>query len=316
MTGPGRQRGVALLVVMIIVALATLIATQLAYDQHLGMARAGNQIFADQAQRYVLGGEAWAKIILGDEATDNDTDSQHDDWAIGLPPVEIAGGTAFGAITDLQGRFNINNLLIADAQADEEQLKIRRERQRGRLNLLFFNLEIPAELGDAIVDWQDADSNPTGFGGGEDDYYSRLSVPYLPANRLLVNRSELNLVRGMEAIHFAKLAPLVTALPETTQINLNTASVGVLRALGLDEIQAQRVLSERATEAFDTVDDFVERMALPEDVFDREGLDVKSQYFQLEVIVDLGDRTFRHYSLMHRPAAKRVDIIQRSQIPF
>ena len=69
---------------------------------------------------YVQGAEAWAADILRQDLVDSpDSDHLGEQWAIELPPLPVDGGTIVGRLEDLQGRFNLNNLVGADGKENE-----------------------------------------------------------------------------------------------------------------------------------------------------------------------------------------------------
>ena len=149
MTDIRRQRGVALLTALAVVALATVAATYMMSAQQLQIRRTGNQLLQEQAWQYALGAEAWSKTILAQDAADNDIDSLDENWAIELPPLPIEGGSLSGRLTDLQGRFNLNNLVnssgkLNTASLDQLQKLLQAQNpngpQRLRRMLIFFGV--------------------------------------------------------------------------------------------------------------------------------------------------------------------------------
>lgn len=100
MRSPRRQKGVALLIVLVLVALAAVLATGMLERQHIDLRRAANLVFLDQARQYALGAESWALGLLDDDVRANRTDSAQDDWAAGLVtlPVEVAPSAAVSLI--------------------------------------------------------------------------------------------------------------------------------------------------------------------------------------------------------------------------
>lgn len=71
-----------------------------------------------QARLYSLGAEDWATAVL--RRDDSETDHLGEDWASLPPALPIQGGTLQGRIIDLQGRFNLNNLLSTYPSLDAE----------------------------------------------------------------------------------------------------------------------------------------------------------------------------------------------------
>jgi general secretion pathway protein K len=99
---------------------------------------------------------------------------------------------------------------------------------------LFRALALPAELGDTLADWTDADDTPRPH-GAERDWYLARTPPLLPANAPLGAVSELGVVRGYDAETLARLEPFVATAGERA-VNPNTAPPEVLAAwLGSDD---------------------------------------------------------------------------------
>ena len=110
----------------------------------------------------------------------------------------------------------------------------------------------------------DADINVTYPDGAEDETYLLVEPPYRAANRPMFNISELRLVQGFTPEVIAVLEPHVTALPEETIININTASAAVLRALHqeLDEAAVEQLITDRGEDGYAELDTFLEHDAL------------------------------------------------------
>src|SRR5690606_30105713 len=140
-----------------------------------------------------------------------------EDWATALQPLPIEGGTIAGRLEDLQGRFNLNNLLEPHGPVQFQRL----------LRLL----DLDPELAHVVVDWLDSDTNPAFPVGAEDDYYTRSTPPYFAANTAITTPSELMAMQGFDRESYNALAPYVAALPRGTDINVNTASNVVLASL-------------------------------------------------------------------------------------
>lgn len=87
-----QEKGVALITVMLILALATILAVSMSSRQQLDIHRSANVFNFEQAYQYVLGAEMWAKQILKRDFENNKLDSANDDWATVLPPLPIEGG--------------------------------------------------------------------------------------------------------------------------------------------------------------------------------------------------------------------------------
>ena len=95
----------------------------------------------------------------------------------------------------------------------------------------------------AIVDWRDPDGEITEQ-GAEDYYYQTLKNPYHCKDKKIDVSEELLLVRGMTPELFSKIEPYITIYGKGP-VNINTASVPVLLALGLNEPLAKKVIQFR-----------------------------------------------------------------------
>ncbi|MGB5261124.1 MAG: type II secretion system minor pseudopilin GspK [Gammaproteobacteria bacterium] len=308
-TTPGacHERGVALITALLVVALATVAAVAMATRLHVDLRRAGNLLHGEQAYAYALAAESWAQVILKRDADDNQVDSMQDDWATSIPPIAVEGGMVSGQVSDLQGRFNVNNLVTDTGKVDQPSLDYFR--------LLLERLGLEQTLATALLDWIDSDINATFPGGVEDEDYLLADPPYRAANRRLVDISELRLVQGYTADIIAVLAPHVTAIPEATQININTATLEVLLALNKD-LEASAVddlVEAREQEVYESVDDFLAEDALAGLVL-AVPVSVQSEWFMVLTDVVVGGGRARLQSIVQREGqATRVIMRTRGQ---
>jgi general secretion pathway protein K len=289
------QRGVALLVVMALLASAAFLAANQLHTQQRGVRLATNQAMYSQGLRYALAAEEWAKLVLERDRLDNAVDSLDEAWANLDPTFEIAEGEMFAVLEDAQSRLNLNRLSSA-GDAGEVALQ--------RLKNLLTMFEIDPDIAIAIADWIDPDGQPSGFAGVEDEYYSRLQPGYLAANAPLKHPAELLSVRGVSAGDFAALGPFVSALNAEATINVNTASREMLLVLGLSAVQAELVLAERASSPFLSVQDFASRLQTVGEAFSMNGLGVVSDYFLLTTRVVIGGVPYAQRSLISRRGAQ------------
>jgi general secretion pathway protein K len=127
--GRHRQRGVALIIALVLVALATILATKLTFDGFLERKRAIGVMAAEQALQFGLGAEALAADALAQDAqTSGQQTTLASAWAQPSQPYPITPqddpegepiGTMQGQLDDMQGLFNLNNLarVVAGAGA-------------------------------------------------------------------------------------------------------------------------------------------------------------------------------------------------------
>ena len=246
---PRRERGVAVLVAMLVVTIGTIIAVNLMWQATLDLRRAEAALASDQGLLYMQGAEAWAADILRQDLVDSPkSDNLGEPWATELPPLPVDGGTIAGQLEDLQGRFNFNNLINRQGREDPIARK-----QFERLLML---VDVDPALAGAVVDWLDPDTDVRFPNGGEDDTYSGADPPYRSANLPITTPSELMAVAGFDRETYAKIAPYVTVLPSGTKLNVNTASDVVLASLSddIDLSAAKALVEERAGGAFQDID--------------------------------------------------------------
>lgn len=291
-----RSRGIALLVALILVALATAIAAAISFDTGLGLRRAQGGLAQDQALLLAGGAEAVAAEVLGDDlAFGNATVHNAQRWHNPIGPLEPLPGVQVTAqLEDLQGRFNLNSLVTADGRSDPVALQVFRR--------LLQRLDLEPEWADRMADWIDADDQALA-GGAEDPIYSSITPSYRTPGRPITSVAELLALPDFGAERYARLAPQVAALPRDSVINLCTASAQLLDAL-TDEQQwtgaPEALERNRARECFPTPDTL--RASMPKDRFDRlqrsVGLADRSRHFGLRMQAVVGTDTFSLYSLL------------------
>lgn len=302
-----RQAGVALITVLLIVFLASIAATSLASLQQLAIRRSTLLQHQQQARLYTLGAEQWAAVILRRDRENGDTDYLDEDWATIPPTLPVQGGQITGRIEDLQGRFNLNNLLKQDCNAindnnareqetiDQEQFKI--------LQRLLEMLQLDPGIAQAIADWIDSDQETRFPDGAENGYYLGLDTPYLAANRCLISLSELRLIKGIDQNVYAKLAPNVSTLPSTKiRVNVNTAPAPVLAALDdkLDLSKAEALSEDRGTADYKDIESFLKAAGLSDNPQLKQRIAVSSHYFLLRIEAQVGEGQAKLYSVLQR----------------
>lgn len=300
---PRRQRGVALITAMIIFAIAAIVATDLAWDNALDVRRTRMLLFRDQAVQVALGAESWVAAILRQDLSETETDHLGEIWASDLPPLPIDGGDVFGRVEDLQGRFNVNNLIGTGGDVDEATLE--------QFQRLLASLELDPRLAGIIADWLDPDLDAAFPDGAEDPIYTGMTPPYRSANQLLSSIGELAAVDGMSKIVFDTLEPHITALPGRTSINVNTATPFVLQSLdeSLSFGDVERLVSEREQGGFTSVENAFSSIVQPEQL---NTLTETTNYFQLTVTVRIDTVRVTLYSVLQRGPQGSVSTILRS----
>ena len=303
---PRRQRGVAVVLAMGVVALAAMAAAAIVVSQSTWARQVELTTDHIQARAVLLAGADWARAILTDDRRLGDVDHLGEPWALKLPPLPVENGELVGQIEDEQGKFNLNNL-VTDGKINLTQL--------AHFRSLLATLSLPDELADALVDWIDADAEPQPGAGAEDGYYLSLDPPYLAANRPLIDVAELALVRGFDDSVRARLHPYVSALPSATPVNVNTAPAEVIAAVidGLDLGGAQLLVAQRDRAYFRSADDFLRR--LPQGVEAAAGdIGVGSNYFMASLRVTIGGAQAQGKALLARGGLSWPTIVWRKYL--
>ncbi len=301
-----RERGLAAVTALLIVAIAASTAVLMLSQQSAMLDQSSMVVARAQADTYALAGVDWARGILFEARGKAPYDTLQQPWAQPIAALPVERAVVSGGIEDEQGKFNLNNLAAGTNPGADLQV----------FRSLLGALDLPPELADAVKDWVDADGDLSGSGGAEDAYYLALSHPYHAANRPMVQIDELYRVRGFDAAKVAKLRPYVTALPIHTAINVNTASDKVLAALtgGVTAADAGRVaafVAARAEKPFRTVEEARAALAKTVGGGTSADLDVASSFFSVRIQVAQDDVQLASDALLQRRADKTTVILWR-----
>jgi len=302
---PRRQRGIALLVALLTVALAAILIAGLLDRGELALARTRNALRTEQAQAYAQGLESYAaQILMKDYSDDSAVDTNTDIWALPLPPQQVPGGIISGTARDLNGCFNLNNLSRASTgnqawfDVFARLLKVQ---------------GVAPDVADAVREWLDDESGAD----SNDTYYLSLPVPYRRGRHTFAHVSELRLVRGVTSEVYAQLAPYVCALPPGTKINVNTASVPVLQSLGeISKAQAENLWQNGKAHWSGTFQQEWQQKDIRIDPrLGQNHLGTASSYFLARGDITLDGIAFTFYSLIERRTGPDggIRVLERSR---
>jgi len=255
-----RQRGAALLAAMLTVALVAALAASALWQQWQTTEIEGAERQRAQARWLLNGALDWARVILREDArasgTNANTDHLAEPWAVPLQEARLSSflsslpdGSAdvedtrltqqvflSGQISDLQARLNVNNLLQGD-KIDNVAL--------ATFERLFDALGVPPQQLQLLTQGLQAAQRQSE------------GAPLMP------QRVSQLAWFGLSPATLALLEPHITLLPGSTPVNVNTASVQVLYASvpGLSMSSAQRLVSQRASTHWPTLDAFQQAAA-------------------------------------------------------
>ena len=326
-----KQRGIALITVMLMVALVAVIATQMTSRLQMQIQRTSNIAVNQQAYWYAMGAEAFGKRVLIDIfKKEPDTTNLNQAWAAGSQTYPVDFGSISGEINDLQACLNLNALRAEIKPPASGAATANKNPARSAFQRLIEALKIEGitpfdaeSLADSLTDWLDADSDISSGGGAEDDDYASKEFPYLAANNYMVSVNELRVVANFTPVIIEALRPHVCVIPNSDQykININTiseeSSVLLQALLGakVTSEEASNILSARGEKGFDTIEAFLnstEVTALKVDIPLEEIFVIDSEYFSFKSSANFSDSYFSMTSIMHIVENKKITVISRT----
>jgi general secretion pathway protein K len=323
------QQGVALIIVLLIVAIVSVLATEMGGRLQLQIKRASNIKENNQAYWYAMGAEQYARKSIK-QLMDEDGEVIHLEQPWNQEFIyPIQGGGIQAQLIDMQSCFNLNALKVTQPSVNnnipnannsltllEKKTAFERLLRSIEPEISSYNIDI---VRDSLVDWLDDDNNPTQLGAEDSEYESR-QFPYVAANNFMVHKSELRMVNGVEVPWLRELLTLVCVLPNNNlfKINVNTVSeknaAVISAATGLDLSGARSVLATRGEEGFQTTQDFLSEpsiQALTLSDEQKTWFDVKTSHFILHTKTKYNNSTFVMQSLFKVDASNNVTVIRR-----
>lgn len=316
------QAGVALLIVLMVVALVAIIATEMGGRLQINVQRAINIKENNQAYWYAMAAEQYASRALKtliEEA--DDTIHLNQPWSQEFTyPVD--GGQITAQLEDMQSCFNLN-ALPGDSSTTSGTTNSSETMEAFKNLLLTAELEIDSytadTIRDSLADYIDEDTQMRSY-GAEDSEYEALAAPYLAANRLLTVQSELRLIKGVEPTWLAKLLPYVCVIPDNTTlaINVNTLDEddGPLLAgiVGISVGEASAVIASRPEDGWDDIADFLANSTIQgANLTDTEQdwFVVTTEHFILHTKASYNSATFAMTSVFKASSDDGISLLRR-----
>ena len=305
-----RERGAALLAVLLLVAVTGAIAAAMVEDLRLSRGVAVNATARDQGRLFADGVEQLALLTIDDRVRQSpERTTLAGGWNGATRTVQLpGGGSADVTVRDGSNCFNVNS--VVDGQPGRPF--VRRPSGVAQFMGLMMALEVPEadarRIAEAAADWVDSDTVP-GPGGAEDESYASGPAPYRTGNTLFADPGEVRALSGMTPEIYARLRPWLCAMPtnDLSPLNVNTLDMAQApllamlapRQIGLD--RASRVLAQRPSGGWGNQVEFwrVEAMSelnVPLDVQVQPQL--KSNWFTLDLRVRLMGSEYRETVLV------------------
>ncbi|MBD8008542.1 MULTISPECIES: type II secretion system minor pseudopilin GspK [Acinetobacter] len=313
-----QQQGIALITILVMVALATILAATIAKRQAATAESTAYLMRQNQSLIYAKSAEAFFSELLVDDAENAaEVDHLQETWAQPMPAFPVEDGYVSGIIQDESGKFNLNSLVTAEGTVNENA--------KAWFELILKRAGLPAQLSEAVIDWQDENEIPSGSMGAESNYYQGLPNAALPPNAKFHSVEELKLIRGFEENKYKLIESYLSAAPmQDSTVNINTASAFLLASMDekLDVSAVQQLLDQRQAnlEHFSNVSElwalepFAQVEAAKRNVFNSL-LGVQSNYFKAQIEVVLSERKRQFSSELVR-RDKQVYVAYRSMALF
>jgi general secretion pathway protein K len=274
------------LVAILLVALGTIIAADIAYRSAMSARRATATLSFDEALLVAEAAEALSayglKTVLTSGGRTGATNAVNvnaqQPWNTPVGPIEVVPGVTLEAqLEDMQGRFNLNWLVTAGATNGVPNGASNTPLPGTSLGNSNSNSPTPGaavpgqpnpqavaafrkllelsgvdpKWADMVVDWIDADNQPQSQ-GAEDSAYMGQNPPYLAANQYITSTTELLALPGFGRDNYQKIAPFIAALPPSSTLNICTAKARVLDAFipsGSSEWEDEAALAKNRASA-------------------------------------------------------------------
>jgi general secretion pathway protein K len=320
-----KQQGVALIIVLLIVAIVSVLATEMGGRLQLQIKRASNIKENNQAYWNAMGAEQYARKSIK-QLIDENGKVIHLEQPWNQEFVyPIEGGGIQAQLVDMQSCFNLNALRDKGTgpggTGAGSLLPLRIEAFKRLLG--FVEPAIPSynidTLSGSLVDWLDENDNLTNF-GAEDSEYESLQFPYVAANNYMVHKSELRLINGVEVPWLRELLKLVCVLPndDLFSINVNTVSeenaAVIAAAARLSLSDAKSLLANRGLDGYPTTEAFLNEPSVQAqnlNAEEKKWFDVTTEHFILHTKTKYNDATFAMQTLFKVYSSKNVIVIRR-----
>lgn len=285
-----RQRGVVIIVALFIMALMASMAYVMMARLFRDTERTSLLLRNVQSELYAQGGIAWAMDQLRNDWEQQKPGQLIDSTPIRSPVDKMNGYQIVTTIYDMQGRLNLNNLTNPALQDDFKRL----------LQVIAPQLseEKRNDIVGATMDWLALGTQKS----VNDSYYAELPLPYRAAHRPMVSASELRLVKGMDAQLYQALQPYIVALPQLTQVNVQSAMAPVLMTLSpsMTLPAAKAIEKLRIQSPFVSTESFLDSDVMKNHLVPAEKITVTSNYFLVETEVSIDQQHLVLYTLLER----------------
>jgi general secretion pathway protein K len=313
------QHGVALILVLGLMAVIALLATQLTgkVDRHLDQTVILRDL--DQARWYARAGEVYAQTTLEDLVTKAllETEDKTANF-----PISGEGQSGFVSyqLTASHTCLNLNSLTIDYNATDANTKAIKAVWSYALDQIAGVDNTTAAMFIQRASDWMDDNSEPQSPYGAESLFYTDQTPPYQPTNQPMVALDEAKRLNVLNDEEWQAIKPYLCLRPSDSELAINPndltekdATLLVVLSEGLlDEAAALNVIESRPDDGYESIDDFYSLPALAEagETF-RSAFTLERHYFTLDTQVLVGQSPFRILSLLHVDSNGKTAVLSR-----
>lgn len=306
-----KQKGVALLVVLILLVMMSALAAKISQQFCRNLQKTHYQVSQQQLRWAMQAQEKVVKDRLQTDATgENKALNLDGDWH---QPLETRGEdyTVVSQVEDAQDCFNVNNLLAAEKipqgqNAPAVPVKPRNEQIVEQiLTESGISHTTAEEVYQQLVDYLDGDAT-TAKDGAESDAWAGVLPARQPANQMMRTIAEIKQLPAFPVAAYPKVSKLLCALPDSaSKVDVNTLKpeqAALLAALfpgKLTEDDAVRLIDSRPETGWENMETFSKALEqtfpqLKDDLPQvAELLSISSRYFRVNYTGNTDELTLR-----------------------
>lgn len=312
-----QQRGVALIMVLGLMAIISILATQIIDQVHSSTTKSASLKNLQQAYWFARGGEVYAQSKLYDLMDKPILKSG--DLLVQFP---IEQGQISYQLTPLHTCMNLNSL-NREEKNDKDAFSFIQKTWKWFLEQQT-QLDITSQemLLNRVKDWTDSDMLPSGVYGAEATFYTSQTPAQQPPNQDMISTSELNNLELFDKQKYDDIASFICARPGDNQLNINpndlsTETSYLISALLYDQIDqptAEAIIQEKPSTGYETLDAFWQNPYFTNlDISEqaKASLTLKRYYFLLKTEVRLKQAHFTLISLLHIDDKKITRVLGR-----
>lgn len=306
-----KQKGVALLVVLILLVMMSALAAKISQQFCRNLQKTHYQVSQQQLRWAMQAQEKVVKDRLqADASGENKALNLDGDWH---QPLETRGEdyTVVSQVEDAQDCFNVNNLLVAEKIPQGQNAPAVPEKPRNEqiveqiLTESGISHATAEEVYQQLVDYLDGDAT-TAKDGAESDAWAGVVPARQPANQMMRTIAEIKLLPAFPAAAYPKVSKLLCALPDSaSKVDVNTLKpeqAALLAALfpgKLTEDDAVRLIDSRPETGWENMETFSKALEqtfpqLQDDLPQvAELLSISSRYFRVNYTGNTDELTLR-----------------------